>query len=480
MVTGRFRSVVAGVLTLFALATGFASSSSSQSTPKYIENLGYQMIATDGSCAAPNYATWAGPEASADKISVAYMYDPTGCGADANNHNIKIGVYDYVTGAWTVTPGLLGSSFFTYCCDGHDAPSMFRNPVNGLLDVFYGSISSGGSCGPSDAQGPYYNTSTNSAASAWGSRQRIPAFFTASEVTGGYDTNGTLHLQGSQQCGPSGTRASERNYYRRSSNGTWTATQGLIRVTANGKQLHRGEPHPAYLVVVGSTLHLVWQRLLDNNINTRDLFHARSTDGGTTWCSANGASCFSPSAPLVGTWDAATGLHDYPSNYRVAQFTGPGMVGVSALADGTPIAAAATYSSGTRFYKWVGGTTWNATTIDPAGNEVSRIIVTSRGKILIYGSDNAWNMKEYASTTNGATFTSTVLRAKGTELQNRWAQPRYFTNVAGKERVLVQWVQVTGSFHNIIVMDRPQGDGPASASASASAVPSTVGTPKVH
>lgn len=430
------------------------STTSLEPTPTYIEKLGFQVVATDGSCASPTYLTWPGPEASADKIFIAYMYDPNGCGASGANHNIKIGAYDYVTGTWTLTPGLLGSSFYTYCCDGHDTPSIYRNPVTGLLDVVYGAISSGGNCGPSDAQGPYYNTSATANGQQWSPRQRIPAFFTAGEMTGDYDSNGTLHLQGSQQCGPGGTRGAERNYYRRSPNGTWTTTQGLIRVTHNGSQLHRGEPHPAYLSVGGSTLHLVWQRLVNNYGNARDLFYARSTDGGTTWCSANGASCFSTSSPLTGAWDAASALHDYPANYRVAQFSRGGMASVGALANGTPVAAAAT-DGGTMFYRFVGGTTWSATTIDGSGTEISRIITTSTGKILMYGGDH-FTMKEYASTDSGTSFTTTVLRAKGAEVSNRWAQARRFAKLGGKERVIVQWVQDTGSFYNVVVMDRPQ------------------------
>jgi hypothetical protein len=134
---------------------------------------------------------------------------------------------------------------------------------------------------------------------------------------------------------------------------------------------------------------------------------------------------------------------------------------VNQLSGGVPVV---TYQGGSvqYFAKHLNGTWEPRIAVEALSGAGARgawtIVVTSAGKLLIHGSETGSHMNEYASTNGGATWTKTVLRRRSAENSNRWAKANIFPDLAGKERVLVQWVQTTreGIASNIVFIDRPQ------------------------
>src|SRR5262249_12246633 len=148
-------------------------------------------------------------------------------------------------------------------------------------------------------------------------------------------------------------------------------------------------PYSQFLVVRGSTIHLVWSNTMTGWWNGKDVYYARSTDGGATWCSASGTNCVARTTGMVGTLNSARGLYEWTS-YAVALNvdTAHNLV-VDQLSNGTPVIASRT-STGSFLYRWT-GSMWAQTTIDTGGiNSYGlAMVVTSANKILVYGPDNS-------------------------------------------------------------------------------------------
>jgi hypothetical protein len=168
---------------------------SSSPTPSvtYREGLGMQTLAINGYCQGATTNVHSGPAAGNDKVYLAYLDSSGGCTSGA--HNVYVKKYDYTTGLWTTSASLAAIGPTGY--DGHEPPSMFRDG-DGYLWVFYGSISAG--C-DATGMGPFYRRSSRpDDITAWEPQQRVPHRGGFSEITGGFDAAGTLHLFGQQQC----------------------------------------------------------------------------------------------------------------------------------------------------------------------------------------------------------------------------------------------------------------------------------------
>jgi hypothetical protein len=431
------------------------SPSSSGTGQSYIENPSVQFVASNGWCNRASPDQFAGPAGGGDKVSFAYMSSDGGCNTGA--HRIFVTQYDYLTGLLQTSPAL--DSIDPICCDGHDAPTILRDP-SGYYWVFYGGVSS--ACDGSAVRGPWYRVSTNADdVNSWHPRTAWSGEGSISEITGGFDANGVLHLFGQHQCG--GTIPSfSLTYARRLRDGTWQVV-ALARVgtPTQGTQGFRGDPgcYPHGYVVPGTTtIYVTFSRAISGCAgNELDRFVIRSTDGGDTWTNAAGSSAFPRTAGLVGVFNSGTGLYEYPTAYRAYQGQTKDGAQAFQLSNGTP-SLILTTPSAALFTKYVNGAWTSPSMIQSGTLGVYSAAVTLTGKILVYGTDTNQVLKEYASNDAGASFSSTTLRIPSAETSNRQPGSRWFPNLGGKERVIVQWYQNTGggTSTNVAVVDRPQ------------------------
>jgi hypothetical protein len=408
-----------------------------------------QILATDLYCGHGIQPFSTSIAASATKVVIGYMtHGPSnGCGGGTGPHGVRAQMYDYESSTknWTLSP--LIDTVSPFCCDGHDAPGTFRHPVTGRFTLVYGAIDSGAS-----GDGPYVNVATTAdSISAWSGRGRAGTPGAFSEPRGGYDSNNVLHLVGQHQVhSPNGM-----DYARQFTNGTWDSVKLITCGSCSNVQ---GPPFSPALAVRGSVLHLAWANTTDGWSSGRDVFYAKSTDGGNTWCNAAGASCVSRSSGLVGTFNSGAGRYQWPDYSVVTGLSGV-IIANDAFSDQTPLVAVRS-SSGSRLYRW-NGSSWSSHTIDSGATDTYgiAIAVTSTNKVLVYGPDaNAVNMNEWASTNcpSTCTFSKTVLYSAG-EAVKRFPNVTRFANLGGKERVWVQWVEGNNSEPNLLgVIDRPQ------------------------
>jgi len=337
--------------------------------------------------------------------------------------------------------------------------------------VFYAPIAA--ACDGS-VRGPFYRVSTNpDDITRWDAQTAYTVNGSFSEITGGFDANGVLHLFGQHQCSGS-INSFDLTYARRLTDGTWQVV-GLVRDNQSGPAPSgkpngaQGDPgcYPAARVI-GTTVYVLFTRSTASygacNGENQDIFLIKSTDGGNTWTSAGDSGAFSRTTGLSATYNSSTGLYDYPAIYRVFQgASSGGSYDVNQLADGTPVV---TYQdvrrSAQSFTKFTGGAWSIPVDVETVSGIGARgawtIVVTSAGKLLIHGSETGYTMNEYVSMNGGSSWMKMLLRQPGSETSNRWAKANVFMNLAGKERVVVQWVQTTGTgaATNVGLMDRPQ------------------------
>jgi hypothetical protein len=420
------------------------------SPSSFIEKLTMQMLALNGYCGGPTGIHSSGPAASTTAFYTIYMTNSGGCGTGAHTHLAM--QYDYTTGLLTVSPPL--GSKDPSCCDGHDAPSIFRDPTTGRLWAFYGAISAG-----SGQYGPFYRVSTSpDDITAWDAEQRAPALGSLSEITGGFDSAGNLLLCGQLQWGSSEGRSFALRCLRRSAGGTW-ASKLVVETTNNGTQGSSGDPGcaPRVTVFEDGTAFLLFTRSLNGCAGAfSDLYLLKTTDMGLTWSDVAGGNKFTPtsSTGLTATWTGSE--HIYPAAYQV--YAGAIRLGYDSgrLSDGTPVVVYATSGPMIHFRKYMTGVWSVPFAINNAFGPA--LAVTSSDKILIYGT-NASSMKEWISIDGGTTFpVVSTLRAPTGETINFQPNVRQFSSLAGKERVIATWRQnvADGDSTNAVAIDRPQ------------------------
>lgn len=424
------------------------------------EDLSVRVIATNGYCTGGLNVIDSGPAAGDDKAWIAWLDNAGGCNAHGI-FNIKAQmVWNYATGTSdsAVTVGTVhpGSD------DRHEAPSIIRNPSTGKLFITYGPISA---ASVSPFTSPFYRVSTNAnSIDALDAETRVTGGVYMSEISLGYTSDGTLQMLG---------QGHNRflNYYSLSSGGTWTATQGFIGHPTDTPPAPQGAPEclSSTHIASNNTIYLTWSRDVSGCSGSyKDIFLVKSTDNGANWTDVSGANSFARATKLTATLNSPRneGLYDYPTAYRVHTGDINESWCVTALSTGRPVIVF--HDSGgykAKLYSGSGNgpTSFSTVTIDSGGtgNQGASVVVTSTDKLLAYGSSSAdgqGNFVEYVSTNNGSSWTPTVLRLKGSEVANKYANARCYTNLGGKERVLVTWIQTTlsGTASNIIFMDRPQ------------------------
>jgi hypothetical protein len=343
--------------------------------PPAIETLTVQTLATDAYCNRGITAFTDSVTASTTRTYLAYMTNSGSANCGSPPHPIRVLQYDYTTGEWTSVQ--VDSGVSPYCCDGHDAPFVQRDPLSGKIMVGFGGIDAGNS-----GNGPYYLMSSNADdITAWNTRSRVGTPGGFSEANGGYDASNVLHLAGQHQVNvPNGTD------YARLNGGRWDS----VRLVSCGScSPSQGAPYSQFLAVRGSTLHLVWSNTTSGWWSGSDVYYARSTDGGETWCNAAGANCVSRTTGMVGTYNSGRSLYEW-ANYTVElNVSLSHNLRVDELPNGQMIIASRT-TTGAFLYRW-NGSSWTKTTIDTrAVNGYGlAMVVTSAGNVLVYGSDDA-------------------------------------------------------------------------------------------
>jgi hypothetical protein len=446
--------VIAVLASVIAACTGpLRPSDSNAATPsreRFIEKSGPQIRATDAYCSFGVQPHSTSVAASTTRFYIGYMtYGPAdACGSATGHHGLRVQAYDYRTGTWTLSPQI--DTVRAYCCEGHDAPATFRDPVTGQLVLVWGGITAG-----VDSQhGPFISRSINADdISAWRVRTRGPTRGGTSEPMGGYDHRGTLHWLGQHQVGrPYGT-----DYARVFPDGSQDSAK-LIGCEAC--VFTNGAPQGQTVAVRGAVIHHAWHATLtaDGSVPPADVYYIKSTDGGDTWCAANGTTCFSRARGLHGGFSHGLGRYEWPPEYRVLQ--GPveaQSLAVNGLSDGTPVVAVRR-RNGSFLFRW-NGSSWTETGIDRTATWAFGLAmaVTSTDKILVYGPASlARQMNEWASRDRGASWVKTVLYDTGSTIK-RWPNASAFTELGGKERVIVTWMENDNAVpNNLGVIDRPQ------------------------
>jgi hypothetical protein len=429
-------------------------STSNAETPgrgRFIEKTAPQIRATDAYCSFGVQPHSTSVAASTTRFYIGYMtYGPAGgCGSATGPHGLRVQAYDYTTGKWTLSPQI--DTVRAVCCEGHDAPSTFRDPATGQLLLVWGAITAG----VHSQLGPFISRSINADdISAWHVTTRGPTPGGTSEPMGGYDHRGTLHWMGQHQVGrPNGT-----DYARVFPDGSQDSAHRLIGCDVCA--FTNGAPQGQTVAVRGAVIHHAWHATLtaDGSVPPADVYYVRSTDGGNTWCAANGITCFSRASGLHATFSHSLGRYEWPTEYRVLQ--GPveaQSLAVDGLSDGTPLVAVRR-RDGSFLFRW-NGSAWTETSIDRSATRAFGLAmaVTSTNKILVYGpAPLATQMNEWASRDRGATRVKTVLYATGSTIK-RWPNASVFADLGGKERVIVTWMENdNGVPNNLGVIDRPQ------------------------
>ncbi len=440
----------------------------------FIENTAVRTLATDGWWQGDTNVGQASVDACGDKYFTAYGTNTGGV--------VKAISYDYVTGVTSsaTTVSTITNNFSA----AHDLPSIYCTP-DGVLEVYYGGIRSQQL---SADTGPWFNKSSSQfSIAAWGARDTVPYPGSLSEMGGGYDLSGRLHLGGQAQTGRAGTaiRGIDFGYARRASeNGAWeNITQPLVTdTTSSGNPPAGSQGDPGCGAFMGTsrlsnTTHILWTRALNGCAGSySDLYYARSTNGGATWCNAAGSTCFSP--PLQGTLGAGS-IWVYPAAYQV--YSGSVQTGFAAsqLSNGTPVVTFRT-SAGLLFRKYSGS--WISSTIDAAsgGHCGVSLVVTGADEILVYAptlsGTTCTDLKQWSSTNAGASFSGSTVQAKGAATNQKFPFAKFFHNLGGHDRVILRWHQ-NGSVNSstatkVMVVDIPVTE-PANPDVTAPTAPGT-------
>lgn len=428
------------------------------------ENLTARTLATDGYRQhALNYCN-VGPTAGGNRAYLAYMTDG---GALHGTHDIKIAcVWDYTTGtsdSFTVVDSVTPSS-----SDAHEPPHIHRL-TDGTIIILYGGISAFDATGAS----PFYRTSTApDNVTAFSARSSVAGNLLLTENSGGLDSNGTLHVMGAG----ANQNLSYLSYVPGTS--TWTATQafiadggGTVGIPPGGNG-YQGDPvgsFRTYVVPGTTTIYHSWSGDIQAGAgDTKHIYIIKSTDGGTTWTDMSGGNSFTRTGKLLATFDSSQNIYEFNAAYKVHSGTCRNGLGMTVLSNGRPVI---TYrdSGGLKVKLYAGSGTgtsvWSSVTItdlsvDNIGTMGCNLICTSADKLMTWASpatDGAGNVVEYASTDGGSSWSPTTIWTKSSETFNKHMHARVFTNLGGKERALVCWVQTfSGTNNNVMFMDRPQ------------------------
>ena len=408
-----------------------------------VEVISKKTVATNGYCQQATHPLQTGPAIGDHKNYISYM-DNSGSSVchtsgDAGAHNIFVSQLDLSTQKWSLSPSI--GSIDPKGWDGHETPTVFRGP-DGRLDVFYGAISSGQGANTgcsANTQGPFYRRSTNpDSISPWGPVQRVPLCGSFSEHSGGYTSNGTLHLFGQKQWSSPGLPAYDLIYIRRSKDLVWSS--GVPLIHDDSKDSSKGQNGPGCMhneQVNGNTIHLVWSSTTNSCASAgQNLYYAWSTDNGETWYNIDKTASFKRDTGL-GAVSALT----YPSSYLVKSGVTTQDMKVNALSDGSVIIAHRVNSL-LEFYRRNKGS-WQRSVIESSG--MSSVVgltigVTANDVISVVSGDGS-DVFLYTSSDKGGTWAKQVLHRRGSEANNRNFLSTMVRSSTLDNRLFLEWVQ---------------------------------------
>jgi hypothetical protein len=287
------------------------------------------------------------------------------------------------------------------CCEPHEQPGVFHNPVDQHLYIVYGSITAGrphsSACGNFRSHSPYVKRSVRpNDPSEWGSRTVIPLCGGLSETVGGATSDGTIHFIGQHQWGSGSYIAFGLDYVRRTPAGVWQTSQ-----LVNDKSSVSNEgPCNFDLKIYDDVLYLTWGNSQGGCAGRgTNVYSAISKDNGDTWKSWNGNKSFTFKDGIVGS----DGIN-YDSNFLV--YAGS----VQYDFEGSPLGIMFKAGSNLVFSKWT-GSGWVRHTIDRASNPNGASLVYLGGNEMVAFGAKDWDdfMNRYHSKDGGVTWSKTSL-----------------------------------------------------------------------
>jgi hypothetical protein len=194
----------------------------------------------------------------------------------------------------------------------------------------------------------YYKRSTDGG-TTWTSAQRLTWTSSSGYQAIAVDSSGNLHMVWESWVSAGGGR--NEIYYKRSTDGgtTWTSAQRLTWTSSS--------IYPAIAIDSSGNLHVVW---MDNTPGNYEIYYKKSADGGATWTSAQRLTW-----TLGDSWYPAIAVDSSGNLHVVYRGNTPGNYEIyyKKSADG-----GATWTSAQRL-TWTSGNSWHpAIAVDSSGN----------------------------------------------------------------------------------------------------------------